>query len=83
LSWSAVRFGLLRYIWHPSLFVFAIYMIVLSSMVLAAAAQADSPTGHSSPADERSAILLIDPSLIVFAVNTRAGYLQVGFFCLQ
>jgi protein AaeX len=28
------RFGLLRYVWHPALFVFAIYMIVLSSMVL-------------------------------------------------
>jgi protein AaeX len=24
----------LRYVWHPSLFVFAIYMIVLSSIVL-------------------------------------------------
>ena len=31
------RFGLLRHVWHPSLFVFAVYMIVLSSMVLAAA----------------------------------------------
>ena len=31
------RFGLLRYVWHPSLFVFAVYMIVLSSMVLIAA----------------------------------------------
>ena len=29
----AARFGLLRYVWHPSLFVFAVYMIVLSSMV--------------------------------------------------
>jgi protein AaeX len=28
------RFGLLRYVWHPSLFAFAVYMIVLSSMVL-------------------------------------------------
>jgi hypothetical protein len=28
------RFGLLRYVWHPALFVFAVYMIVLSSMVL-------------------------------------------------
>ena len=37
LRWSAARFGLLRYVWHPSLFVFAIYMIVLSSMVLGAA----------------------------------------------
>ncbi len=30
----ATRFGLLRYAWHPALFVFAVYMIVLSSMVL-------------------------------------------------
>jgi protein AaeX len=35
--WSAARFGLLRYVWHPSLTVFAVYMIVLSSMVLVAA----------------------------------------------
>src|SRR5262249_25499943 len=28
------RFGLLRYVWHPALFVFAIYMIVLSSGIL-------------------------------------------------
>ena len=28
------RFGLLRYVWHPALFVFAVYIIVLSSMVL-------------------------------------------------
>jgi len=27
----------LRHVWHPSLFVFAVYMIVLSSMVLVAA----------------------------------------------
>jgi protein AaeX len=33
LRWCAARFGLLRYVWHPSLFVFAVYMIVLSSMV--------------------------------------------------
>ena len=31
---AAVRFGLLRQVWHPALFVFAVYMIVLSSMVL-------------------------------------------------
>lgn len=37
LRWGAARFGLLRYVWHPSLFVFAVYMIVLSSMVLLAA----------------------------------------------
>jgi hypothetical protein len=28
------RFGLLRYVWHPALFVFAVHIIVLSSMVL-------------------------------------------------
>ena len=33
----ASRFGLLRYVWHPALFVFAIYMLVLSSMTLIAA----------------------------------------------
>jgi protein AaeX len=37
LRWSAARFGLLRYVWHPALFVFAVYMIVLSSIVLVAA----------------------------------------------
>ena len=35
----AARFGLLRYVWHPSLFVFAVYMMVLSSMVLVVAAR--------------------------------------------
>ena len=30
----ADRFGLLRYVWHPALFVFAVYIVVLSSMVL-------------------------------------------------
>lgn len=30
----AVRFGLLRYVWHPALFLLALYMIVLSSSVL-------------------------------------------------
>jgi hypothetical protein len=30
----ASRFGLFRYVWHPALFVFSVYMIVLSSMVL-------------------------------------------------
>jgi hypothetical protein len=30
----AVRFYLLRYVWHPALFVFDVYIIVLSSMVL-------------------------------------------------
>jgi protein AaeX len=36
LRWFAARFGLLRHVWHPSLFEFAVYMIVLSSMVLLA-----------------------------------------------
>jgi protein AaeX len=28
------RVRLLRHVWHPALFVFAVYMIVLSSMTL-------------------------------------------------
>jgi protein AaeX len=28
------RFGLLQYVWHPALFVFAVYLIVLSSWAL-------------------------------------------------
>jgi hypothetical protein len=31
----AARFGLLRYVWHPAVFVFSVYVIVLSSIVLA------------------------------------------------
>ena len=34
----ANRFGLLRYAWHPALFVFAVYIIVLSSWILIVAA---------------------------------------------
>jgi protein AaeX len=30
----ATRFGLLRYVWDPALFVFAVYIIVLSSWIL-------------------------------------------------
>jgi hypothetical protein len=30
----ADRFGLLSFVWHPALFVFAAYMILLSSIVL-------------------------------------------------
>ncbi len=30
----AGHFGLLRHVWHPTLFVFAVYMTVLSSIVL-------------------------------------------------
>jgi protein AaeX len=31
---AASRSGLLRYVWHPALFVFAAYIIVLSSLIL-------------------------------------------------
>jgi protein AaeX len=30
----ASRYGLLRYVWHPALFVFALYIVVLSSWIL-------------------------------------------------
>ena len=30
----ADHFDLLRHVWHPALFVFAVYMIMLSSIVL-------------------------------------------------
>jgi hypothetical protein len=30
----ADHFGLFRFVWHPALFEFAVYMIVLSSIVL-------------------------------------------------
>jgi uncharacterized protein DUF1656 len=30
----ADHFGLLRHVWHPALFVFAVYMITLSCIVL-------------------------------------------------
>jgi protein AaeX len=30
----AARFALLRHVWHPALFVFSVYMIVVSSMAL-------------------------------------------------
>jgi len=33
----AGRFGLLLHVWHPALFVFAVYMIVLSTITLAVA----------------------------------------------
>jgi len=32
----AVRLGVLRHVWHPALFVFAVYVIVLSTIVIAA-----------------------------------------------
>jgi hypothetical protein len=34
LRWMAVRLQVLRHVWHPALFVFAVYIIVLSSTVL-------------------------------------------------
>ena len=30
----AARAGILRYVWHPALFLFDLYIIVLSSIVL-------------------------------------------------
>jgi len=36
---GAARFGLLRDVWHPAMFVFAVYMIVLSTIVLQVAAR--------------------------------------------
>jgi protein AaeX len=30
----ANRYGLLRHVWHPALFVFAVYTVVLSSWIL-------------------------------------------------
>ena len=33
----AVRVGLLRWVWHPALFVFAAYVIILSSLTFVAA----------------------------------------------
>jgi protein AaeX len=41
----AARFGLLRYVWHPALFMFAIYTIVLSSIVLSVGGWARHVTG--------------------------------------
>ena len=37
LRWSVARYDLLRYVWHPALFVFAVYVVVLSTIVLVAA----------------------------------------------
>lgn len=31
---AAGRFGLVRYIWHPALFTFSVYVILLSSWIL-------------------------------------------------
>jgi hypothetical protein len=32
----AAHYGLLTYVWHPSLFVFVVYLIVLASILLLA-----------------------------------------------
>ena len=34
----AARTGLMRFVWHPALFEFSVYLIVLSSLVLAVGA---------------------------------------------
>ena len=39
----ASRFGLLRYVWHPALFVFASYIIILSFWVLILARWSSPP----------------------------------------
>jgi protein AaeX len=39
LRQSAARFGLLRHIWHPAMFVFAVFMIVPSAIVLTVVAR--------------------------------------------
>jgi len=36
LRWIAVAAGLFRWIWHPALFEFSVYLIVLAAIVLAA-----------------------------------------------
>lgn len=38
LRLAANRVGLLRYVWHPALFTFSVYIAVLSSWVLIIAA---------------------------------------------
>jgi hypothetical protein len=38
----ADHFGLLRYVWHPALFVFAVYVIVLSFWTLIVALRGSS-----------------------------------------
>jgi hypothetical protein len=38
----AIRVGLLHWVWHPALFVFAVYVIILSSLTFVAS---DMPWG--------------------------------------
>ena len=33
---AANRFGLLRWVWHPALFVFSVFLVFLSTIVLVA-----------------------------------------------
>jgi hypothetical protein len=42
---TADRFGLLRHVWHPALFMFAVYLIVLGAIVLLTASR-----GQACPA---------------------------------
>jgi hypothetical protein len=37
LRWVAARCGLLSYVWHPALFVFSIYLMVLTSLAFVVA----------------------------------------------
>ena len=34
LRWVAVAIGLFRWVWHPALFEFSVYLIVLTALVL-------------------------------------------------
>jgi hypothetical protein len=34
LRWAANRTGLLRYVWHPALFSFSVYLIILAIIVV-------------------------------------------------
>ena len=34
LRWVAVTVGLFRWVWHPALFEFSVYLIVLTALVL-------------------------------------------------
>jgi protein AaeX len=36
LRWITAYYGLLKYVWRPSLFIVSVYMIVLSSLMLLA-----------------------------------------------
>ena len=38
LRWLALALGLFRWIWHPALFEFSVYLIVLTAVVVTAGA---------------------------------------------